>query len=433
MASILILEELEQALQLWEDTNLLAEAKFQLFLQGKIEEDENYGKPLIGTEVDDFGFLQRGIKNFSSLRSALNTYIELDPTQFIPRVTTEKRPTHTTLDFSRMFVVRGITFFPFFLSKWMNYKKVFSVKTPDIIQPVSVLEQNYLSKVPYSSFIIRFQEPLRVDLMEDKNADHVHQTEEQLIIVTTDGVYMDIFSLWPSKSINDFSLTSQVRHDLAENLSKKSQTQKFVNQVNSINLGLPFVSLTIEVASGLSVVKKYNEGDNTFVTTFDSNRNPGIFDSKINGKTEQSQAYVPGDYPHAVSEILHLHRFFIDLVNGFCKVVSELPARQTVITESPASLPGTLRQSKQENKSWFSVEITDVRDVSGEEKPSVHFTSNAGGEKSAHWRRGHWRIYMNKDGSFKKEVWISEALVREDKLETENLQGSATLLKSEKS
>ncbi len=156
MASILILEELEQALQLWEDTNLWAEAKFQLFLQGKIEEDENYGKPLIGTEIDDAGFLQRGIKNFNSLRSALNNHIELDPTQFLPRVTTEKRPTHTTLDFSRMFVVRGITFSPFFLSKWMNYKKVFSVKTPDIIQPVSILEKNYLSKVPYSSFIIRF-------------------------------------------------------------------------------------------------------------------------------------------------------------------------------------------------------------------------------------------------------------------------------------
>ncbi len=270
-------------------------------------------------------------------------------------------------------------------------------------------------------------------MIEDKNADHVHQIEEKLVMVTTDGVYMDIFCLGPSKSITDFSLTSQVRHDLVENLSKKSQTQKFVNQVNSVNLGLPFVSLTIEVTSGLSVVQKYNEGDDTFVTTFDSNRNPGIFDSKINGKTEQSQAYVPGDYPHAMSEILHLHRFFIDLVNGFCKVVSELPARQTVITESPASLPETLRQGKQETKSWFSVEITDVRDVSGEENPSVHFASHTGGEKSAHWRRGHWRIYMNKDGSFKKEVWISEALIREDKLETENLQGSATLLKSEKS
>lgn len=40
-----------------------------------------------------------------------------------------------------------------------------------------------------------------------------------------------------------------------------------------------------------------------------------------------------------------------------------------------------------------------------------------GSPKSAHTRHGHWRVYKNKDGSFKKKVWINQIEVGKDKKE----------------
>jgi len=116
----------------------------------------------------------------------------------------------------------------------------------------------------------------------------------------------------------------------------------------------------------------------------------------------------------------------ISLLNGFCKVISELP--KTVIVEGESKEESSITP-EYDSYDWNAVPITKVVDFGNIENMKTCLSSMGNGsEKSPHWRRGHWRNIPLENGSFRR-TWVKEAFIREDKLETENLAGSAVILK----
>lgn len=419
----LILEDLKDALLLWEDVNMYGEVLFQLSNRLSIKELPDYTYPLVGTELDDYNIIRRAIKNFQGFRHLIENHMGIsDPTLFLPRVPKEQREKYPNkLDFFHSDLVHDFLLFPFMLSTWVEYKKVFVMENIDLIKPFNVYEENYLDKLPYGSFILKLNEPVKIYFHSTKV-----EREFGTILVTSDGTVID--TLFIQSNLKAWCLSPKSRN-LLQNLSftKPKEILKQVKKIPRFNTKMLCEGFAVEISTGLKWADNYSvSNDKTIQYRWDlSGEKPKLI-SGINGNFHRE------DYEAAntseVQDILKFQKRMINTLNGFCKFVAELPPKRTSILlgNSPFVSPSTSELTE-----WNAIPITNVfylketAEVSTGEK--ILMIYNGGGEKSPHWRRGYFRVY--KDGT---RIWINKVLVRKDKLETENLKGSVAVIKGKK-
>lgn len=389
--NILFLKELEDALQYWSDVNLFAEALFETYISKKGIPPDNYNKPLAGSELDKENFLARPVKNWRGFKHGIQSNLEMDPLDFLPHVPTVKREKYTQLDYMRSMENKTIAWFPYFLSKWLKYKKVFSIDNLSLIKPVSIEEKNYLSFLPYGSFVIKFNDPLQISTSGKTEVNHT------CAIVTLEEEDDIIDVLFLHDDIKERGMNDKERNTLL-----KGNSKKYFGRLDFIPESSLF-GMSIAVEHGKAVADMSFEFEN---------------DSKCSILNLFNNFKMPnGNWGDPI----------IALLNGFCKVISELP--KTVIVENKVKEESITTTSKYDDYGWNAVPITKVIDLGNIESIRAYLSNvGSGGEKSPHWRRGHWRNIPLKSGAFRRK-WIPQTFVREDKLETENLKGSAMILK----
>lgn len=421
--STLILEDLKDALQCWEDENMYSEVLFQLsnFLGAK-GLPRFYTKPLVGTEVDDVQVIRRAIKNFHGFRYLVENHMEItDPTLFLPRVPKDEREEHPgKLDFFRRHLVHGFPFFPFLLSRWIEFKKVFVMENLNLIKSVNVYEKNYLDKLPYGSFILKLNEPV-------KKIFHNTGTEREFgtILIASDGIVIDL--LFIQSNVKEWCMSSESRK-LLQNISFKKMKDllKQFKKIPLYNPDMKCEGFSIEIASGLKWIGNEKGPGNTLLEyRWDLSQEKPKLATRANGQffpKKNSEADTP-----EVIDILNFQKRMINILNGFCKFVSEIPAEQRnlVLGDSTFTPPPSHDLTE-----WNAIPITNVfylhENVDETTNEKVLVLYHGGGEKSPHWRRGHYRT--RPDGT---RVWIDKILVRKDKLETEHLKGNVTVVKDQ--
>lgn len=397
MSNILYLPELENALRFWEDTNLIAEATFQLGL-GQYEPFATDFKPLIGTEIDQRSFLRRSVKNYMSLRVGLENGIEITDDQFLPRVPSMSRGVYSPVEIMRGLTHRNISFFPYFLTRWMKTKKVFQLSDSEIITPHPIVEGNYLDHLPYETFIVKFTDPMKILWNAGYKGFSSAGSNEKLLMVVSNPPFIEIFSI-PS-TIEKPLLKDDLRMFFQKHLRSHSQIKR--------------------------VFKKMEEHSDLVHDTYFFNVVAEFSPGKLNfwGHPYGQDMHVKeGNCP-----LCEAPQFLFNWLNGLCKLLAEQqPEIRKVVQGSENAIA-----ENSADYSWNNVPIGQVMDIdrSGEDGKTV-IVCTKGTELSPHHRRGHTRRYYNDDGTIKFSVWIEPTFVRKDKLETENIKGSATVLKKE--
>lgn len=418
--STLILDDLKDALQVWEDVNMYSDALFQLSnLLGKNGLPNFYLKPLVGSEVDENGSIRRAIKNFQGFRHLVENRMEIaDPTLFLPRVPTAEREEYPKkLDFFRRDLVHNLCFFPFTLSRWVEFKKVFAMDALDIIEPANIYEKNYLDKLPYGSFIIKLAQPVKIFFRRTQV-----EREFGTMLITSDDTVIDI--LFIQNNVKEWCMPSKSKKSL-QGLSFK-KTKDLLKQFKKIPLFNPDMKcegFSVEIATGLKWIANLILPDGACLEhRWNLSDEIPKMVGRINGNSYRDGSRA--DEPD-VLDILDFQKRMINILNGFCKFISELPPQQKdIVLGNSNSIP----PQKYELTEWNAIPITNVfylrEGLDEGTNKKVLVLSHGGGEKPPHWRRKHKRTY--KSG---KVVWIEKTFVRFDKLENENLKGSASIVK----
>ena len=422
--NILMLNELEHALRYWEDVNLFNETFFRIFIDsGVIKAIPQYSAPLIGSEVNRLGHLKRAIKNYKGLRKMIESNIDFEPELFIPRIPKESRDKFTsTVDFIQSFIVFNAAFFPYVLAKWLKYKRVFMLDKISLLPTVDVNENNYLDKLPYGSFLFKFNQPLTYSFSENRELRY------KIMIVYSDGEFITVFMI--RDDMEELLLSESNRKFITENLAKHKIPRNVLKKAEELSLfdsQHTFGGFRCEIKSGSKVAMvQYGKNNEKIVGL---NRN--VFSSnptlafKIN---DEIQSEAPLDVDGGIiGEIMRYEANVINILNGFAKFMSELPSKESELLFKENKIEGL---PKFDQCDWMEIPITSVDYIDQhvvDGKKTI--TTYKGGEKSAHWRRGHFRRYRDENNKIISEVWIEEVHVRKDKLEMENLKGNATLLK----
>ncbi len=430
MANVLFLEELQDTLRYWEDLNFFSENLFQVATASPNTDftELKYTKPLIGSEVDQFHHLRRSIKGFEEFRKMIKKGIPVaDPLSLLPRIPKEKRNVFDKqTDFMRSSLTRYVSFFPYSLIQWLNYKKVFQIDSLGLIEPKSVYEKNYLNLMPYESFIIRLNEPIYLSF----KATGVKRGFKTILVNSENGV-IDLFFILDNVKL--FTMNEETRK-FFKNVSLKSKNprllKKELEKVTTFDPELRFSGTSVEMSSG-NIINYIGRGpeETKWERTFDFSKGELWIITKIDGNFyKENQNEFQND--SEVIDITNFHFNFIEKLNGLCKFISELPNNQTQnLFKGIYSKP----VPKQRISEWNAIPVTNVyhlnQDPDVTSKPKI--VISRGDEKSPHWRRSHWRVYKNADGSIRQKVWIDQVLIREDKLEKEKLKGNVTVLKDD--
>jgi hypothetical protein len=393
--STLFLPELEHTLQYWEDMNLIAGIFFELSIKkDPILRRHKYEKPMLGTELDSDKKLSRSIKNYKNMRRSIENHIEFDPALYMPRIPTDSRETLDSVNFMRSGGIRSMTAFPYFLQSWLKYKRVYALTSQLTIKEIDVKKKNFLPLLPYGSFIIKFNKPLEVKAENDQKGLY------ELMMITLDSKDDIIDAMVIPKGVVDQLLTSEERSKLIADPKGYLKKYSFSEEIPPLG-----ISLATEDGDFIANIHRVQNGEET-----ESHVHSLRWGDDLN-KEEQS--------------MLETFTFLRNIINGFCKLVSDLSPKEFTVDEDVKDHVPMSRDTQE--YAWNSVPITEIRNIKklgGEIQISNVY---GGGEKSPHWRRGHWRRITHNDGSVTR-TWIDEIIVREDKLETENLVGSATVL-----
>lgn len=400
----LILRELESTLRHWEDVNIYSEANFQQTLRGKQVRLDGYKKPIQGSEVDDFRILRRSIKNFRGFRGVVENYLEVDSNQFLPRVPTEQRERYSQLNFLRS-GPRSVSIFPYFLLEWMKYKKVFTVESQKLIPVIWPEKKNYFEFLPFGSFIIKFNKPLVINMKHEGEESWLDYSYA-IVVLDEETAILDVMFV-DARVGERFIMSESERSTFEKIIREKNFKPKGEYQFHT-EYGAHFPGVSIDVAAGEMVTEIWLEDHSDY------------------GKGERI-----GTYDFENPEHHELGKYYKDLmgiINGFCKVISELPPRDSITEEEPAGS----HPVHHEPFAWHSVPVSQIRELGLVSSPAAYvITGGSGGDKCYHWRQAHWRRIKMDDGTIYRK-WIGPAEIRVDKKGEENLQGGATVLKSKK-
>ena len=449
--SRLILNELEQSLQFWDDLFLI------LRLQEKAEKLK-YTQLESAISAFNIPADLRTIVRPGEFRTQLYGKSEIDPKRFLPLAPVRERHWLNQLDYARTAPINApsLIFFPYVTANWLKSKKVFQVD-PGIIPLVNpkrtgirdiFSRKNFLSLLPCDSFVIHFTEPLEIEL----ESFPVIKSYKCCIVVRS-GDLIDTF--WVPSDLETKSLQREDREFIEKMIANKHIRDRELRRLRAMaeRMSLADEIRLDKVEEGVFKVKVEPvcftvmsflvDKPYCFIMPSGSESKPTRIFRDVFAKTPMEYTESNGKFTQAgelkgsneeeilrIKERVRFQKFFFEFINGFCYALSEIKPK----TAEPI-------QNGKEGKSndfsmrlsWNEVPITRIEYLSeDEEHEGTLKVSYGSGEKSAHVRRGHWRHLIKKDGTHEK-IWIEQTIVRVDKLENgEDLKGAVTVLRAKR-
>jgi len=244
MKSFIALNQLNFLLKYWEQANHVSEVFYQFYLNFNqryaleihklgIPISMQFHKPLAGSEINSDGILSRSVKDYMSLRKYLENNIDFDPNVFLPRIPKEfkdgfvKQVDYLNTTHGQ---TRDTMYIPLFIKKWYESKKVCEISNLDKIELVDIDKENYLSYLPYNSFILSLDNPLVKGTSYDKyGAPLGLLTYYNKILVYIENEVLSFLAI--PINTEDYLLKDSVISRLAEIefLPKKSNNKKIQN------------------------------------------------------------------------------------------------------------------------------------------------------------------------------------------------------------
>ncbi len=418
---------LNDLLLFWEDTNRIMELYYHI--------NKHYGdndrRPLDGSEVNKYFFQVRAIQKYQGLRTMLE---KSDPRAimdngfetFLPSIPTGMQ--NEFKDSRVLFVMQkmhSIYMTPFFLSSWALNKKICSIQNRSLLEEITPTENNYLDKLPYSSFLLDIGDGLTFDFKLDKN--HSAKVCYRYFILERVGDTIDVFGIPDDikdycESENDRKVIIDAINALkdiplaAEQRLQSKGNKAFGKAVHRIKVRLK------GIATILSNRKKESTMGDYAIPLFFTFQNiiditSGTFSFKgISALTvRETQDIAPALLGRVLSTI-----------NGFCKLLFEhqTPEIEIVLNENDKeeiekneSCETTALKLQTEKLKWYEVPVNNIDFMKlHKSKGKLVVSITRGGEKSPHQRRGHVRIYRNADGSERRRIYLKSLIVRKDKL-----------------
>jgi len=407
MSQLFIAKELYSLLQLWEDMNLIGDFNFHLDLmvgtvkKGKGVDSIEKTRALIGSEMNLLGSLARAIPDYAMLRSVLGGRSYLHQTNFLPRIPKGLRGLSydSNDDFYNLPLVDAQLRIPMYLLKWTETRRACIVEDSLPIPLLDLRQESWFTHLPYHSFYLSIRSPFVLTLPDDKELT----VKDFLVYDDHDSVRI---LLWATQN-EQHQFTPEERTMLTKALAdvKKQKTNSKIEECIAANRKL----------------------DGTLIWDFFIEKESGkVYQSHIDGKQVKRQyfdIYNPINYVKD-EDSSHYRKIIgmVEMLNGFCKLTAEMRPIATVVSTGQQQLSNSV----QHNRQWYELPLqtVDYFAIQNEGTAVVLIRNANGSEKSPHVRRGHYRRYVNKDGTQYK-VWIDETIIREDKLNSEQLQGGA--------
>lgn len=438
--SYLVLDELGTTLRHWEDLNLFGKAISRLkkissdpLLQGMIR-SMGIHNACPGSEIDDRGFLVQEIRNYHGLHAALENQLSVPFENFLPRVPTQAAGLISRLELSRSPIrTNPIFLFPYSILRWNEFKKVYSVEDAQLIPRTPVSVHSCLSMMPFDAFILRFENKLVFELPGSKVTK-----EYSSFICSRDNDILDIFCL-PANMEN--CCMKPGTRDFFRALTKGDRIdvklfRKKINLLTSFDPGKQNLSIT-----------KFSVNINTGHFLFDHNialdENGvakrywyDVYSEPVSLYTDSDSSQLTHDIfklidPGKQKDMLTMQKIIVEMVNGFCYSLAKLLPREK-LELAPGSKKIPEQAPKNHEYGWNVIPVTQTQFLKPSDIPEeTRLVFTTGSEKSPHWRRGHYRIIIQKDGS-EKAIWIEATLVREDKIASEGLPGNVIKIKEQK-
>lgn len=404
MAQLYVAHYLEELLRFWEDCNISGEFNFQLSLftreKNGVSFDEKYDAK-VGTELNNLGLFARGIPDFKKLRKVLMGDNYHHPTSFMPRVPKDVRSivgSKTDLFYDHFFVKSPILI-PKFLLNWNNTRRACVLSDEIPLPLVDLRNENWFDKLPYRAFFLKLATPF---FFPDSDMDSGGWSVDSFLIYQDDS-HIRILS-WP-KEIDRSIHSEEDRNDIEKETQQikkgKKPKAKTVQNVAKVH---DWFLIHVAIRTGTSSVLAVDLNESGIEEEYIDLYNQDFW---------KKQYRRPDWY--------NLIKLQIETVNGFCKLMSQLPPASSV--ESIGHL--VLNKKAQVPRLWFELPLQTVDYFHTESSDNkVVIKRGTGSEKSPHIRRGHTRRIVQKDGTV-RELWIDQITVRQDKLTTEQLQGGA--------
>ena len=435
--SRLILTELSQTLQLWDDFQSIASLQKRI-LKLKDPKMEEGGVFSIGDAS------AAALGNYQEFPAALLNKTAFDPLRFLPRVPKDKEYLDK-ITYARM--THGprpepVIAFPYLLSQWLATKKVFRLENPDVIFSRKTKRTNYLKLLPCDAFVISFLEPIEITYNEEYGP---LIRRYSAVIVARSGDLIDTF--WIPDNVEEGSLSERSRKLLKKLLGSKSiqrmDLNNFVLSLPPFSLTDPdpekspnFILLTFHVEKCFMYDSSFQrKTDLKVINLYMDFLSRGIFRRKnrmmeeSNGRFSRFKNRSGLELPKLEKDHVKLPRFFFNVLNTFCFLMSEIKPRNPDLVQDGQSVSGNdITQSFV----WNEIPITKVDYLEEDPLSNTLKISYGSSEKSPHIRRGHWRHFINDDGSTRK-VWIAQIMVRADKLEKgDELKGNVTIIREKR-
>ncbi len=425
------LEILDDALILWEDWNTMAHIRWlserspitdDQFRQGweKLNPDNKLSSTLLkGTEINKYGILCKGMPEYQKLRSYLEKedkteFFSLDPRKiFFPR-TPEGIVSED--DYTEKFfrLLGPLYYLPTHLMDWSFAKKVCAIKRRELVSEIPLTAQeNYLSVLPYSSFILDLGEAVSFEITETDTWKLQSTVEYQYLIICCTGNEIQVLCVPNGIYEHYFTEEESDAANICLDALKKEQA-------------------TVGAISGKRLVKLSRTRKKLFpllskldTAKFDSIATPMIFAALYIDSKELISYVMPNSCLEFGDKKSFLEKI-VGLLNGFSKVLYEFHPEvvevRTLADETrlkPIEISSQKLATPEVDKEkliWFEVPIHNVdylkmKKYRGEIKASYV----RGTEKSPHVRMTHQRTYRNKDGSFKKTIQVKTCYIHEDK------------------
>ena len=445
---ILILDILYHALQAWEDLNLVVDFNFKK-TNTIIRLTEDYTAK-IGSELDQFGNLARGINNFKNFRNTLDSGKTININDYLPRVPKDLRETYCTdvwMHYTNQ--VKPVNLIPYYINKWLTLKKVYKIENSDSIPLIDYNKEYYFHLLPKEPFLIKLSEPIQIGNSERLQVDgsskitdipttttHIiinHFDETGLAkhlaetgnnkdiwqdIANEDHKDVQIFAI--PDNIEDYILDDKIRSTLNELLHVKNvAVNKHVNRLFKLVQGEGLKELTNVISANyLSFFR---------VTILDDHL-PKEMKAEAAEHTVGSR--IISTFSNSKDSNSEIKINFIKFINGFAKLFHETGSA-TSTNSTPVNI---VTQSVGKKTDWFEVPITGTKYCTVKnskqtgakmiirgEKTGKHIAS---APKDPHPRESHNRNYKDDNGNITKTIQVSGSIIHE-----ERYTGSTTIIK----
>lgn len=451
---------LDQALRYWEDANLFGELMFQSRIKNYNPSSLMY-VPLAGSEVSVAGWLARKIENFEVLRRELQSGSVKDPNVYLPRIPKEYKEKFTD---SYTFLENQYFSFPqlpLHLNAWLRTKKVCRL-TQEAEIPQVPLTESYLHLLPYDSFILYLNDPFVFNTADvDEGIPEFIDYYRTFLVSKVEN---KIFVYAIADGLEHFCMEPAERNYVSEatkfaKQGKQKQYQQAMRKIfaqRRVPTDMAGLKASMEKLAAADGNTKFTETDLNRAYNF-TGRGTTNFLNIVIDIPEQKEMPKKGLFDGVKSSFSNLFKkdavkaqkgeddtnqaFFETLpefLNGFCKLLSE--ARSDSSIASPVvTTESTNSETKADERkvvrpteslmNWCDVPLGNVLDLRIEKDGGSTFTSyvSTPSEKSPHVRRGHFRRYPQPNGTI-KSVWVNQATIRKDKLESEQIKSGAMTL-----